>query len=47
MLLHDGMYKGQRIVKPETVASMGENQIGALPAGVMTTSVIPSDNQRC
>jgi methyl acetate hydrolase len=39
MLLHDGMYKGQRIVKPETVTLMGENHIGALPAGVMTTAI--------
>jgi CubicO group peptidase (beta-lactamase class C family) len=35
MLLQGGTLGGARILKPETVALMGENQIGALPAGVL------------
>ncbi|HWB47524.1 MAG TPA: serine hydrolase domain-containing protein [Stellaceae bacterium] len=35
MLLQGGTLDGVRIVKPETVALMGENHIGDLPAGVL------------
>jgi CubicO group peptidase (beta-lactamase class C family) len=35
MLLQGGELNGARILKPETVALMGENHIGALPAGVL------------
>jgi CubicO group peptidase (beta-lactamase class C family) len=35
MLLQDGTLKGASFLKPETVALMGENHIGALPAGVL------------
>jgi CubicO group peptidase (beta-lactamase class C family) len=35
MLLMGGSLDGARILKPETVTRMGENQIGDLPAGVM------------
>jgi len=35
MLLQAGTLKGAKILKPETVALMGENHIGALPAGVL------------
>jgi CubicO group peptidase (beta-lactamase class C family) len=38
-LLHDGSFKGAQIIKPETVALMGENHIGTLPAGVMATAM--------
>jgi methyl acetate hydrolase len=39
MLLHQGRYNGLEIIKPETVALMGENHIGGLPAGVMRTAM--------
>jgi methyl acetate hydrolase len=35
MLLQGGTLGGAKILKPETVALMGENHIGALPAGVL------------
>jgi methyl acetate hydrolase len=35
MLMHGGALGGMRILKPETVALMNENQIGDLPAGVL------------
>jgi methyl acetate hydrolase len=35
MLMHGGMLHGARILKPETVALMNENQVGDLPAGVL------------
>jgi CubicO group peptidase (beta-lactamase class C family) len=37
MLLHGGSFGGTRIVRPETVALMGENHIGDLPAGILKT----------
>ncbi|MBV9828435.1 MAG: beta-lactamase family protein [Alphaproteobacteria bacterium] len=37
MLLNHGTLNGARILKPETVARMAENQVGELPAGTMTT----------
>ena len=37
-LLHDGTFKGRQILKPATVALMGENHIGGLQAGVLTTN---------
>jgi methyl acetate hydrolase len=39
MLLHGGRLNGEQILKPATVALMGENHIGALPAGVMKTAM--------
>jgi methyl acetate hydrolase len=44
MLLHDGTLKGRQIIKPETVALMGENHIGELPAGVLKTNNPPLTN---
>jgi CubicO group peptidase (beta-lactamase class C family) len=38
MLLRRGSLDGARILRPETVALMGENQIGAIEAGVMKTT---------
>ncbi len=35
MLLKGGMHNKARIIRPETVALMGQNHIGALPAGVL------------
>jgi len=43
-LLHGGMFKGTRILKPETVALMGENHIGGLNAGVLRTNNPPLTN---
>jgi methyl acetate hydrolase len=37
MLLHGGSLTGVRLLRPETVALMGQNHIGDLPAGVMKT----------
>ena len=37
MLLHGGSLDGARLLRPETVALMGENQIGDLPAGILKT----------
>jgi methyl acetate hydrolase len=39
MLLNDGSHNGTRILKPETVALMGQNHIGDLEAGILKTSV--------
>jgi methyl acetate hydrolase len=38
MLLHGGRYKGVRLLRPETVALMGKNQIGAINAGILRTA---------
>jgi methyl acetate hydrolase len=38
MLLHGGSFKGERILKSETVALMGENHIGGLEVGVLKTA---------
>jgi len=37
MLLNEGSLNGARILKPETVALMGENHIGDLEAGILKT----------
>src|SRR5262249_2182188 len=38
MLLCGGSLNGVRILRPETIALMGENQIGAVEAGIMKTT---------
>lgn len=38
MLLHGGTHNGARILSPETVKTLGENQIGKLHAGIMKTT---------
>lgn len=38
MLLNGGSHKGERVLKPETVASMMRNQIGDLDVRAMTTA---------
>lgn len=43
-LLQGGAFKGQRILKPETVALMGENHIGGLAVGVLRTNNAPLTN---
>ncbi len=37
MLLHGGSHKGAQVLRPETVALMGKNHIGDIPAGIMKT----------
>lgn len=44
MLLADGSVNGVRILRPETVALMGQNQIGDIEAGVLKTSVPARSN---
>lgn len=39
MLLGDGQLDGVRILRPETIAEMGRNQIGELTVGALTTVV--------
>ncbi len=38
MLLHGGTLDGAHILRPDTVAALGRNQIGAIEAGVMRTT---------
>ena len=44
MLLHGGSWNGTRILRPETVALMGTNQIGDIEAGVLKTYVPARSN---
>jgi methyl acetate hydrolase len=37
MLLNGGSLKGAQVLRPETVALMGKNHIGDIPAGIMKT----------
>jgi methyl acetate hydrolase len=37
MLLHGGSLNGAQLLRPETVALMGQNHIGNIPAGIMKT----------
>jgi methyl acetate hydrolase len=38
MLMHGGALDGARILRPETVALMGQNQIGQVEAGILKTT---------
>jgi len=44
MLLRGGSLDGVRILRPDTVASMGQNQIGDIEAGVLKSMVPASSN---
>ena len=44
MLLGDGQLGEARVLRPETVAEMGKNQIGELTVGLLKTSVPGSSN---
>ena len=44
MLLNGGSFAGARLLKPETVALMGENHIGNLEAGILRTFVPARSN---
>jgi len=39
MLMHQGSFNGARLLRPETVALMGQNQIGDINAGVAKTAM--------
>jgi len=39
MIMHDGSFKGARVLRPETVALMAQNQIGALEVGAFKTAI--------
>jgi methyl acetate hydrolase len=39
MLLHQGRFNGAELLRPATVALMGQNQIGDLPLGMMKTAM--------
>jgi len=43
-LLHGGSHNGSRILKPETVALMGKNHTGDIPAGIMKTTTPARSN---
>ena len=38
MLLHQGRSNGAKLLQPETVAQIGQNQIGDIPLGIMKTA---------
>src|SRR5436190_17164932 len=44
MILNKGKGNGNQILKPETVALMGENNIGAIEVGKLTTALPPFTN---
>jgi methyl acetate hydrolase len=44
MLLNSGSLDGVRILRPETVALMNQNQVGELPAGVMKSCLPERSN---
>jgi methyl acetate hydrolase len=44
MLLHGGRFKGVRLLRPETVAQMGKNHTGNIPAGVLKTAMPARSN---
>jgi methyl acetate hydrolase len=39
MLLHQGRFNGAELLRPATIALMGQNQIGDLPLGMMKTAM--------
>ena len=39
MLLHQGRSNGAQLLRPETVAQIGQNQIGDIPLGIMKTAM--------
>ena len=44
MILNKGKANGNQVLKPETVALMGQNNIGAIEIGKMTTALPPFTN---
>lgn len=44
VFLHEGRFNGAQVLKPETVAVMGRNQIGDIRAGLLKTVQPPASN---
>ena len=44
MLLHGGRFNGAQLLRPETVAQMGKNHIGDIPAGILKTQMPARSN---
>jgi methyl acetate hydrolase len=44
MLLHQGSFNGARLLRPQTVALMGQNQIGDIDAGILKTAMPQRSN---
>jgi methyl acetate hydrolase len=44
MLLHQGRFNGTQLLRPETVALMGQNQIGEINAGILKTAMPQRSN---
>src|SRR6516164_6877381 len=44
MLLHQGRFNGAQLLRPQTVALMGQNQIGDIRAGILKTAVPETSN---
>jgi CubicO group peptidase (beta-lactamase class C family) len=44
MLLHQGSFNGARLLRPQTVALMGQNQIGDINAGILQTAMPQRSN---
>ena len=44
MLLHQGSFNGARLLRPQTVATMGKNQIGDINAGILKTAMAQRSN---
>jgi CubicO group peptidase (beta-lactamase class C family) len=44
MLLHQGRFNGAQLLRPETVALMGQNQIGDINAGILKTAMPQRSN---
>ena len=44
MILHQGSFKGARLLRPQTVALMGQNQIGDIDAGILKTAMPQRSN---
>lgn len=44
MLMHQGRFKGAQLLRPETVALMGENQTGDINAGILKTAAPQRSN---
>jgi len=43
MLLHEGRFASTQLLRPQTVARMGQNQIGDIRAGIINGPGIPND----
>jgi methyl acetate hydrolase len=44
MLLHQGRFNGAQLLRPNTVAQMGQNQIGDISAGILKTAMPQRSN---